>query len=125
MKKADGSGSTSKNERREAPRANVELVIEYSDLEHFCQDYARNISLGGIFVETRNPLSIGSVLEMGFTLPGYSGKIQTRGKVVRSVLPDQAGPAKARPGMAIQFDDLSEESKAIIDALVRQSLDDF
>ncbi len=111
-------------ERRRSPRADVELVIEYSDLEHFCQDYARNVSLGGIFIETRSPLPTGATLQLSFGLPGYSGKIRSSGKVVRSVSVEDARARGVRPGMAICFDELSEESKALIDALVRRSLEE-
>ena len=113
-----------KQERRRNPRAEVELVIEYSDLEHFCQDYARNVSLGGIFIETKRPLPAGSTVQLSFGLPGYSGRIRSSGKVVRSVSVEEARAQGVRPGMGIAFEDLSEESKAVIDALVRRSLEE-
>jgi len=107
------------SERRQASRADVELVIEYSDLEHFCQDYARNLSLGGIFIETRSPLPLGAELQLSFALPGYRGKIRSSGKVVRRHTVEDAEARNLRPGMAVQFDDLSEDNKSIIDALVQ------
>ncbi len=124
MSSTEKSNRPRRRERRQAPRADVELFIEYSDLEHFCQDYARNVSLGGIFIETRTPLPAGATLQLSFGLPGYSGKIRSSGKVVRSVSVQDAARQGVRPGMAICFDDLSEESKALIDSLVRRSLEE-
>ena len=124
MSNTGKSGHPSRQERRRAPRADVELVIEYSDLEHFCQDYARNVSLGGIFIETRRPLPAGSTVQLSFGLPGYGGRIRSSGKVVRSVSVEEAKERGIRPGMGVSFEDLSEESKAVIDSLVRRSLDE-
>ena len=121
----DKTGRELKKERRDAPRADVGLVIEYSDLEHFCEDYARNLSLGGLFVETRTPLELGVSIDLSFALPGYEGKIRSLGRVVRVRSEVDAQEKGERPGMAIKFEGLSEESKAIIDALVRKSLDVF
>ena len=123
MKDTDKTNKRIGKERRKSQRVDIELEIEYSDLENFCQDYARNLSLGGLFVETRQPLKVGSELKLAFRLPGYPNKILSSGRVVRATYPEDTTPTNRRPGMAIQFDDLSEESKAIIDALVRESLE--
>lgn len=107
-------------DRRRAARASVELVIQYTQLEQFCQDYARNLSLGGIFIETRKPLERGTELRLRFAVPGLSEPLSTVARVVRVIPADQAGPG-SRPGMALQFGQLSEEAKKAIDTLVMQA----
>ncbi len=111
-------------DRRQAPRIPVELVIRYSNVEHFCQDYARNMSLGGIFIETANPLKVGTVLDLNFALPGYDGLICTRGRVQRVVQSDPEGKGNQASGMAVSFEELKEEHKMIIDSLVQEALVD-
>jgi len=110
-------------DRRISPRANVELVVQYARLEQFCQDYARNLSLGGIFVETRQPLEVGTELQLSFALPGLPAPVGTRAKVVRVVTPEIADRFGMRPGMAMQFGDLPDEAKQIIDQLVMELMD--
>lgn len=116
-REGDGRGK----ERRQAPRADVELVIQYARVEQFCQDYARNVSLGGIFIETRQPLEKGTVLQLRFELPGLQEPLSTPARVVRVITPAQA-TGDERPGMALQFGSLSEEAKQAIDALVMQAM---
>jgi len=113
----------SNDDRRNAPRASVALIIEYASLEQFCQDYARNLSLGGIFIETRTPLPVGASLELSFSLPESAELIKSTGRVVRTVTAEQAANLEGRPGMAVQFEDLSEAHKRVIDQLVQASLE--
>lgn len=120
---ARGVRIQSGEERRVSPRASVELVIQYARLEQFCQDYARNLSLGGIFVETRQPLEVGTELQLSFGLPGLPQPVGTRAKVVRVITPEIADRFGMRPGMAMQFRDLPDEAKQIIDRLVMELME--
>lgn len=114
---ARGEMESRGRERRTAPRADVELVIQYARVEQFCQDYARNVSLGGIFIETRQPLERGTVVQLRFALPGLQEPLSTPARVVRTIAAEDVAPGE-RPGMALQFGALSEEAKQAIDALV-------
>lgn len=104
--------------RRGDRRVALDLEIDYSDLESFCQDYIRNISRGGVFVETREPLALGSNLKLKFRLPGSDRPIQAEG-VVMWVIEAQENMADGHvPGMGIRFGSLSEQDMAMIDELV-------
>ena len=50
-------------------------VLVESPLFGFMNCVARNISPGGIFLETRDPLPLGSALRVYFSLPHGSGGI--------------------------------------------------
>jgi uncharacterized protein (TIGR02266 family) len=104
-------------ERRKHERVSTRLLIKYGNAEQFFTDYIQNISRGGIFIPTYNPLPPGTRLEISFSLPGWDRLIETEGVVVHSVHgdPRQGGqPA----GMGVQFDKLSEESLELIDSYV-------
>ena len=96
-------------------------MIQYARVEQSCQDYACNVSLGGIFIETRQPLEKGTILQLRFELPGLAEPLSTPARVVRVVTPAQASGSD-RPGMALQFGSLSEEAKQAIDALVLEAM---
>ena len=45
--------------------------------------YSEDISEGGIFVETLDPVEVGSKVQLAFTLPGAAGEIEVPAEVVR------------------------------------------
>jgi PilZ domain-containing protein len=58
-----------------------------------------NISVKGMLLETKEPLDIGSKLDLTFTLPGSAGPVRAVGQVVRE---DPAGDGGA-PRLGIEF----------------------
>ena len=103
-------------ERRQHTRAEVAIKISYTSLDRFFNDYALNISLGGIFIATDKPLPIGTRLKIFFSLPHVPQAITTTGEVVR-VSDGSDGELK---GMGIRFADLSQQAKEIIDQVVME-----
>ena len=68
-----------------------------------------------MFIKTIRPLPIGTNLQLRISVPKKQAVIQTIGKVVRVVKPeDQSG---LPPGMGIEFHTLSEKDVALINAL--------
>lgn len=108
------------SERRRSRRVPLEIIIDYSTLDGFFKDYAQNISLGGIFLRTDNPFPAGTKVNLSFSLPGYNGLIETKGEVIWVVKKDDSEEGRGSPGMGIKFEDLSLESKQIIDKLIPQ-----
>ncbi|MEE8305181.1 MAG: TIGR02266 family protein [Candidatus Tectomicrobia bacterium] len=104
-------------ERRRYQRVSARILIKYGNAEQFFTDYIQNISRGGIFVPTYNPLPTGTRLQISFSLPGWDRFIDTEGLVVHSVHgdPQQGGQPS---GMGVQFQKLSEESLELIDKYV-------
>jgi uncharacterized protein (TIGR02266 family) len=104
-------------ERRKHKRVPAGILIKYGNAEQFFTDYIQNISRGGIFVPTYNPLPKGTRLRISFSLPYCEALIETQGIVVHSVRSDPtlgATPA----GMGIQFQTLREEYLELIDKYV-------
>ena len=104
--------------QRNNSRVALDLEIDYADLESFCRDYIRNISRGGVFIETRSPLELGTSLKLKFRLPGSDRPITAEGVVAWLVDSDEAEQEKSPPGMGVKFGTLSETDLEMIDALV-------
>lgn len=90
------------DERRRAPRAAIELKVEYKRLNTFFADYTKNISRGGTFIATEKPLSVGTEFVFALGVPGMDEPLRLKGKVVRIVHPRDANPENP-PGMGIEF----------------------
>jgi uncharacterized protein (TIGR02266 family) len=77
---------------------------------------ARNINEGGLFVETDAPPALGTSVALEFQIPGSDEPIQVMGRVVRV----SDGSGKDGPGMGIEFENLDNQSRDLINDLVRQ-----
>ena len=94
-------------ERRRHPRASIELQVEYDRLNSFFADYTRNICQGGTFVETDEPLEVGTEAMFVLSAPGLPEPLSLRGRVVWNSRGEQPPPPEVQgsgvPGMGIRF----------------------
>jgi len=69
-------------EKRKHPRKRMLRCVGCSG--HRCKfsDFMRNISAGGLFIETKTPVYIDQELAMNFTLPDVGEPFNVTGKVV-------------------------------------------
>ncbi|RMF43070.1 MAG: TIGR02266 family protein [Deltaproteobacteria bacterium] len=81
--------------------------------------YAKNLSRGGLFLATVNPLEPGSRVTVELTLPPFGTRTLTCDCEVVWKRPYQAR-SPHEPGMGLRFVDLDDEDAAAIDAWVRQ-----
>lgn len=101
--------------RRKDQRRSVNLLIDYQSLDQFFNDYATNISLGGVFIRSRNPLPVGTRLRVAFSLPGLEKMVETQGEVAHVM---DGRSQDGFTGMGIRFADLDPKAKRMIDKLV-------
>lgn len=88
-------------DRRSAPRAAIELRVEYKRLNSFFADYTKNISRGGTFISTDRPLDVGTDFLFKLSVPQLPEPLVLKGKVQWTVAPEQADGRE--PGMGIGF----------------------
>jgi molecular chaperone DnaK len=104
--------------RRLSERRPVALQVRlaYDDRGDFVERYAINISNNGIFIRSREPRPIGSKLK--FELHLRTGEIifAGEGTVRWRQLPDARGLGLS--GMGLQFDDLTEESRRLLEEIL-------
>src|SRR5512147_1464382 len=96
---------------RRLPRLPISLEVAYRTAGAFLVSYSINLSKGGIFLETSQPLPIGEHVSLGFNVPGV-GPLEVDVVVawVRTGSPDGLPD-----GMGIQFDQLDQQYGDVID----------
>ena len=95
------------NDSRESER--VTINKEFSSFDEFLQEYVTNISRSGVFIKTKSPLAIGTVVNLRFTviMEGIE-TVEGTGEVMRITA----------DGMGVVFREISAYSKAIIERLL-------
>jgi uncharacterized protein (TIGR02266 family) len=106
-------------EQRVATRIPIRVKVEYTQLSDFLDDYASNLSLGGMFLQSDDPLPVGTRFRLRFRVPGESKSVETYG-IVRWVIP-AANANDPSSGMGIQFDDLKPTDQASIDRWMQEN----
>jgi type IV pilus assembly protein PilZ len=123
--------SDSEQDKRQFPRAPIELKVEYRRLNTFFADYTKNISRGGTFIKTAKPLNIGTDFIFKLFVPTLNEPIELAGVVQWVIRPGEEGEGE-QPGMGIQFkyesihqrDEIeSTVEKLMIDSLGRHIYD--
>jgi type IV pilus assembly protein PilZ len=107
----------SQNQRR-ATRLHHEIPVAYRTVGSFLTDWATNISQGGLFINTRKPLPVGSEVKIIIQLPGTNVPIDINGKVTR--IEAVGNKTNAAPGMAVEFTELDRAKREKIESLVQR-----
>lgn len=92
-------------EKRSATR--VDINREFESIEAFVAEYARDISLTGVFIRSKHPLPVGTQVNLKFSLIREEIEIvEGVGEVVRVVKSPQSGA-----GMGVRFLELTQASR--------------
>ena len=116
-KKGGGGGAV----KRQTDRLHHELLVAYRTVDGFITDWAVNISRGGMFINTRNPLALGSTVKLIISLPDAAFPFDLTGRVIR--VSEFANDQNQVPGMGIEFVDLdSATHRALSDFAARTAM---
>ncbi|MDQ7032933.1 MAG: PilZ domain-containing protein [Desulfonauticus sp.] len=85
-----------RKDRRRYLRRPFFIEIKYSDGEKVLRNFSRDISAKGVFIESKDPIEVGSNINLTIQLPGVKFPIQTRARVVRKS-PDGIGVEFVQP----------------------------
>ena len=112
------------DDRRDASRTPIELLVEYKRVNTFFADYTRNISRGGTFISTTRPLPVGTEFLFSLSVPGMAQPLRLRGKVIWTN-PCDASTLANPPGMGIEFqysntDERKEKEQIVWDLLATE-----
>jgi uncharacterized protein (TIGR02266 family) len=104
---------------RTEKRTPVTLKIKFKSetIEQFIERYAVDVSKGGIFVRTKEPLAVGTTMKFEFQLKDTTTLIAGEGTVVWTRENDTTRPNVA-PGMGVRFDKLAEGSQVVLDKIL-------
>ena len=98
-------------DKREHERRDIQLKVVYRSITNFLDDYTANISIGGCFLLTQQPFSMGQTVELDLVLP--TGQSVHATGVIRWVSNDGKFP-----GVGVQFTLLSQRDKRMIERIV-------
>jgi uncharacterized protein (TIGR02266 family) len=106
---------------RKSKRAPISLKIRFKSatVDEFIEQYCGDISGGGIFIKSQDPLPAGTLIKFEFRLKDNSPLIQGVGRVVWRRPVEEAEGAGLPPGMGIKFIKMDEMSRAVIDQAVK------
>jgi uncharacterized protein (TIGR02266 family) len=104
--------------KRKATRLHHEIPVAYRSVGSFLTDWATNISQGGLFINTRKPLAVGTAVKIIIQLPGAAFPYEMAGRVTRVTQYDNH--ANMVPGMGIEFTDVDDAKRREIEAFVER-----
>ena len=95
-----------------SPRAErVTINKEFATVDDFIHEYVTNVSSTGAFIRSKDPLPIGTVVNLKFTvILDDLETIEGVGEVVR----------QTRSGMGVVFRELSTESARLLERMLTQ-----
>ena len=102
-------------DKRKSERIEKGVKSEVYAEEHASFSSSVDLSKGGMFISTPEPLSNGSEVSMSIHMPGH-GEVEIKG-VVKWVRADETATEKA--GMGIEFINVDGELKKKLDDLVK------
>jgi molecular chaperone DnaK len=111
--------SAHRNESEEPEPVSLRFRFDSETVEQFAERYASDVSRGGIFVQSRQPLAVGTRLKLDLQLLNGTSLIVGEGTVHWTREPDPAKPNTV-PGMGIRFNKLSGRSQQVIDTVLSQ-----
>jgi uncharacterized protein (TIGR02266 family) len=101
---------------RENRRVNVRMQVAYSCIDDFLSDYASNVSLGGMFIETQEtPLPVDTRFNLRFELSDQQRIVEARA-VVMWVNVD-GGLTR---GMGVRFEGLSARDEQAVQQWLKE-----
>jgi len=102
---------------REHARHEVNLEVSLASEHNFYNGFSENISEGGIFIATHDPLPMGEVVQLSFKLPsGHAVEVNGEVRWIR----DAHVMGDASPGMGLKFNDLVEEDRIAIENFLQR-----
>ena len=106
------------DEQRQQIRIQSEIRVAYRTVGSFLSDYAVNISKGGVFIQTDNPLPVGALVRLVFSLPGVPVLFDVSAKVKWCQM--EFEDEENLPGMGVEFLQLDPVVRKRIEAHVKR-----
>ena len=108
--------------RRAYPRHAARFQVGFSSNQDFVLEYAENISAGGVFVQTVQPVELDSIVTVSLRLPGNEVPVEAKGVIVHRVTMEDAAKTGKNAGIGVQFVDSSDEFREAIDEAIEHIL---
>jgi uncharacterized protein (TIGR02266 family) len=106
---------------KDPPRGPTNLRIKFrsASLEQFIERYAVDVSRGGIFIRTREPLPVDTRLRLEFQLQDATPLLAGEGTVVW-IREHDPSRENVTPGMGVRFDKLTPETQPTLEKILAE-----
>ena len=98
---------------RQDPRLSRVLSLNYKDRNSFIKAYTGNISRGGVFIKTENPLQLDERFLLKLQLPDIAAPLRIRCRVIWRRKEARQTPDKPN-GMGVQFEEMGKNDSDIL-----------
>ncbi|RME19209.1 MAG: TIGR02266 family protein, partial [Deltaproteobacteria bacterium] len=107
-------------DRRGSKRVPVNLLVKvkYENIHQFIEHFATNIGKGGMFLQSRKPYPVGTIIDFEIRLRSGQSVLKGRGEVVWARGPETTSPPKP-PGVGIKFLKLDPASQKVLERIIR------
>jgi len=99
----------------------VEIDLNFESMRRFQAEFSPNLSKGGLFIDTGEPLSPGSVVRFRVILPEEF--VFLEGTSVVEWIRGAEAISDGAPGMALRFVTLSSQNQELVEQLVQDFVD--
>ena len=96
------------------PRYSVDIMVDETTSQMFTAGRVTNISRGGLFIETSEPLPLQSLVELALQLPQITAVLTVRGRVVWTYDVNRS-TSRLMTGCGIKFEDMSAEQRQVLE----------
>jgi type IV pilus assembly protein PilZ len=93
----------SRRRQRRFRRRKVRVLVDFQDGTGIQYEYATTLCAGGLFIETEEPVEIGTPLKVRFRLPECDGVHEIEARVAWHQRITPGAPTTRTPGMGIEF----------------------
>ena len=106
--------TSTEQQLRKHPRARLTFLVQFrfKDFDSFVREWAQNLSVGGLFVRTREPYESGTLVVISFALDGGQSLIEGLARVVHH----------DALGMGLEFVSLDENSQRTIEDVISRAI---
>jgi molecular chaperone DnaK len=111
--------SVPRRESEDPEAVSLRFRFDSETVEQFAERYASDVSRGGIFVHSKQPLPVGTQLKLNLQLLDGTPLIVGEGTVFWTREPDANKPNTV-PGMGVRFSKLSSNSQRVIELVLSQ-----
>ncbi|UCD86009.1 MAG: TIGR02266 family protein [Deltaproteobacteria bacterium] len=105
------------DKRRQHPRFDTKIKVGFKNVNDFLWAYSEDISKGGIFIKTTDPMPMNSKVQLKLCLPDRSKEISVVGKVINIF---KGGETERGPGMGLQLIDFDKGAKKEIEEYMEE-----
>lgn len=102
-------------------RVEREFRVEFGNLDEFVTEYSQNISAGGLFIRSFDPPELDEIIDVRISIPDLERTVSSRAVVVHHINPVQAEARGGSPGFGVQFMDVGQETREVLEELVQKA----